>query len=145
MKKKILISTIILVATLGLYAGYLMFQEDVSIKKNSLNYFILYHPDYLKDLPLPEPNVSPEYYHSAGDGVKPATQQITIFSDISPEIALPPITEFLEKQGFKRDMSPGYNGEFAYFLNKNFEVNIKPVELSSSTPRFQYVVSEYTY
>ncbi len=145
MKKKILISTIILVATLGLYAGYLMFQEDVSIKKNSLAYFILFHPDYIKEIPLPEQTEPGQYYYSAGDGIKPLTQQITVFSDISPETALPPITEFLEKRDFKRDISPMYDGEFAYFLNKNFEVNIKPVELSSSKPRFQYVISEYIY
>lgn len=145
MKKKILISTIISVTVFGLFAGYLALQEDVVMKKNSLAYFILFHPDYIKNLSLPEAVEPPRYYYSAGDGVKPSTQQITVFSDTSPETALPPITEFLEKQGFKRDTSPAYNGELAYFLNKNFEVNIKPVELSSSTPRFQYVVSEYTY
>lgn len=127
------------------YSAYLWLQEDVYMKKNSLSYFILFHPDYIKDLPLPEPAEPAHYYYSGGDGVKPPTQQINIFSDTAPDTALPPITEFLEKQGFKRDLSPMYNGEFAYFLNNNFEVNIKPTELSSSTPRFQYVISEYQY
>lgn len=146
MKKKILfIGIIILIVAFGLYTGHLWLQEDVHIKKNSLSYFILFHPDYIKNLPLPDATETPSYYYSGGDGVKPPTQQINIFSDAAPETALPPITEFLEKQGFKRDLSPGYNGEFAYFLNKNFEVNIKLIELSSSTPRFQYLISEYTY
>lgn len=146
MKKKILISgIIILVIVLGLYAGYLALQEDVHMEKNGLKYFILFHPDYIRDMPLPESTQTPRYYYSAGDGVKPPTQELNIFSDTAPEATLPPITEFLEKQGFKRDMSPEYNGEFAYFLNKNFEVHIRLAELSSSTPRFQYVISEYRY
>ncbi len=146
MRKKILLSgIIILVIALGLYTGYLWLQEDVHMKKNSLSYFILFHPDYIKDMSLPEPTKPPRYYYSGGDGVKPSTQEINIFSDTAPEAALPPITEFLEKQEFKQDMSPEYNGEFAYFLNKNFEVHIRLAELSSSTPRFQYVISEYQY
>ncbi len=145
MKKKFLISAIILIVAFGLYAGYLAVQEDVFMKKNSLAYFILFHPDYIKEIPLPEPTEPGQYYYSAGDGIKPATQEISIFSDITPEIALPPVVEFLEKRDFKRDLSPMYAGEFAYFLNKNLEVNIKLTELSSSSPRFQYVVSEYTY
>jgi hypothetical protein len=128
MTLKIVGGVLVLVVLLGaLYAGKLLFTEDLYVTKGSFGYYVTIRSSNIKNFPLIGVVNQEVYYSSCGDGPKPPANGIRYTSKESPQKLKESIERHLFDRGFVKQADSIEGGDYVNPGSKtSVELTIKP-------------------